>query len=118
MKIKTPIDFLTFNDGTADIYEIDDNDNIIKSSLKKFRFGNRTVGVNRYFAARQNDINLSKVIHIHQFLQMRTDYAVVIDGTRYKVIQVQHLADTNPKCTVLSLEQRGLYEGAEKNAVY
>lgn len=112
MKTKTPIEFLTFNDGIVDIYETDNDDAIIKSSVNQFRFGKRTLGVNRYYQARQNDIELAMVIHIHKNLNIHTQNAAVINKTRYKIEQVQQLADTNPPVTVLSLSQRGLYRGA------
>lgn len=35
---KNNIDFLTFNDGLAKIYETDENDDIITDSLKKVSF--------------------------------------------------------------------------------
>lgn len=104
-------EFLSFSDGRLDLYETDENDDIIAESKKKFRFGDRTIGVKRYFAARTNDIELTKVIHINRYKSATSDMAAIIDGTRYKIIQVQHINDTRPKCTVLSLAQRGLYRG-------
>lgn len=109
-KVKN-IEFLTFTDGIVALYQTDDNDEIMPDTKAEYCFGNRTVGVKRYFAARQNDIELEKVIHIHQDLGIHTSLAAVIGGTRYKIEQVQQLSNTNPKCTVLSLSQRGLYEG-------
>ncbi|MBQ7505314.1 MAG: hypothetical protein IJT79_08375 [Ruminococcus sp.] len=112
MKINPPnIKFLTFNDGRLMLYQTDDDDQILKESRRPYRYGDRTIGVKRYYAARQNDIELKKVIHIHQNRDVVSDMAAVIDKTRYKIEQVQHLDDTNPPCTVLSLSQRGLYEG-------
>lgn len=110
---KQKIEFLTFNDGIVNIFETDEDDEIIKDTRKIYRFGNRTIGVKRYYSARENDIELKKVIHIHFKSDMTTDKAVVINNTRYKIEQVQFLYDTNPRCTVLSLSQRGLYEGEE-----
>ena len=103
--------FLTFTDGQIELYETDEDGEIIEESRKAHRFGERTIGVKRYFAARTNDIELNKVIHIHMDRNVVTDMAAVIDGTKYKIIQVQHISDSRPKCTVLSLSQRGLYEG-------
>lgn len=111
MKIKTPIEFLTFNDGVLNLFETNDDDEIIKSTLNEHRFGNRVVGVNRYFAARTNDIELSKVVHIHRNLSVTPAMAAVIGKTRYNIVQVQQLSETNPPVTVLSLEQQGRYEG-------
>lgn len=107
------VEFLAFNSGILKIYNTDDEGEIINGSYKQYRYGDRTIGVKRYFSARQNDIELDKVVHIHQNISLRTDDAVVINGTRFKIEQIQHLYDTNPKCTVLSLRQRGIYEGAE-----
>lgn len=105
------LEFLTFNDGIVDIYDTNNDDEIISDSLKRYYFGNRTVGVKRFYAAYQNDITLKKVIHIHFFKDMTSDKAVVIDNTRYNVEQVQFDKNSNPPCTILSLSQRGLYRG-------
>lgn len=113
MILKNNIDFLTFNDGVAKIYETDENDDIIADSLKKYRFGNEKIGVTRFYGAKQNDIELSKVIHIHKDETLRTDMAIIIDGTRFKIEQIQHDKNKNPSCSILSLSQRGLFEGDE-----
>jgi hypothetical protein len=106
------IEFLTFNDGTARIYPTDDNDEPIAGNGKAYRFGNRKVGVTRYYAARQDDTELNRLIHVHYDTGITTQHAVVINKTRYKIEQVQHDDATNPRCTILSLSQRGLWEGA------
>ena len=104
-------EFLTFNDGIVNIFDTDDDDEIITASRKYYAYGERSLGVKRFYAAYQNDIELERVIHIHYLPDMTTQKAVVIDNTRYKVEQVQHFKNTKPRCTVLSLSQRGLYEG-------
>lgn len=111
MKIKTEIEFLTFNDGIVTLYQTDENDEIKSSSGKAHCFGSEKVGVTRYYQARQNDIELDKVIHIHMSKEVTTDYAAVINGTRYKIEQVQQEMNSNPRSTVLSLSQRGLWIG-------
>lgn len=111
MKIKTPIEFLTFNDGIVTIFETDEDDEIMMNTLTEHRFGNRVIGIKRYFAARTNDIELNKVIHIHKNLSITPAMAAVIGNTRYNIVQVQQLSETNPPVTVLSLEQQGRYEG-------
>ena len=113
MKNKTKIEFLKFNSGTADIYDTDDDGEIIRNSGKRVFYGNKTIGVNRYFSARQNDIELKKVIHIHKDEKITTENVAVIDKTAYNIEQVQHYDDTMPKSTVISLSQRGLYEGED-----
>lgn len=115
MKIKTPIQFETFNDGTVRLYETDDNDNIIEENKHTFRFGEEKVGIKRYFEALQNDIQIEKVIHIQKRkdFKYRTDYAAVINDTRYKIEQIQFDNNRNPAVVILSLSQRGLYEGED-----
>lgn len=117
MKIKTQIEFLSFNDGQVEIRDVDDYGEPTTEAGKRYLFGNRTVGVNRYFSARQNDIELKKVIHVHQDFEITTQQKAIIDNTVYNIVQVQHLHDTNPKVTVLSLSQRGLYRGGAANCV-
>ena len=113
MKIRNKTDFLSFADGIVRIYKTDDDDEIIRGSVTAYRFGNRKLGVNRYYAAKQNDIELTRVIHIHLNPAADTQCAAVIGGTRYKIEQVQHDDATNPPCTVLSLSQRGLWKDGE-----
>ena len=43
---KNNIDFLTFNDGLAKIYETDENDDIITDSLKKYKMRELSCGYN------------------------------------------------------------------------
>ena len=112
MMIQTQMKFETFNDGIVDLYQTDDDDNIIKDSKITCRFGSKTIGVKRYFAARSNDIELDRLISIHKNMSVVTDMAAVIQNTRYKIIQIQHINDTNPPTTTLSLSQRGLYQEA------
>lgn len=113
MKIKTNPEFLEFNDGTVTIYDTDDNDEIIKATGRAHMYGNEKIGITRYYAARQDDIELDKVIHIHRSIGVTTESAAVIDKTRYKIEQVQQEPYSNPPSTILSLSQRGLWEGRE-----
>lgn len=113
MKIRSKTDFLQFNDGFVTLYRTNDDDEIIRNTAVIYRFGNRKLGVNRFYAARQNDIELTRVIHIHRNLTVDTQCAAVIGDTRYKIEHIQQEDDTNPPCTVLSLSQRGLWKGSE-----
>ena len=117
MKIKNNPEFLTFNDGLVTTYDTDDNDNIIPATGRAHRFGDEKIGINRYYAARQNDIELNKVIHIRRSLSVTTEGAAVIGKTRYKIEHVQQAPYTNPPSTVLSLSQRGLWEGAVEDGL-
>lgn len=112
MKIKTPIEFIAFNDGIINFYETDENNEIISNTQLRCRFHAKKIGINRYYAARSNDIELSKLIAIHRDDRITTAFAAVIDKTRYKIEQISTNTSTNPPTTELSLSQRGLYEGA------
>ena len=112
MKVKTPTKFVSFNDGIVDFYKTDENDKIILNTRLHYRFSAKKIGVNRYYAARSNDIELSKLIAIHKNNRITTAFAAVIEKTRYKIEQVSNNTNTNPPTTELSLSQRGLYEGA------
>ncbi len=111
LKQKQTVEFTAFNDGVVSFYEVDEDNNIILNTKKSFKFKNKTIGVNRYFQARSNDYELSKLISIHKNLEIDTTYAAVINSTRYKIIQIQQVDNTNPPTTLISLGQRGLYEG-------
>lgn len=113
MKKANNLEFLTFGDGTAIICETDDYGKPVRKDSKRYYFGNRTVGIKRYFSARQNDIEINKVIHIHKNEKITTANVAIINNTVFDIEQVQHFDDTKPKCTVLSLSQRGLYEGVD-----
>lgn len=108
---KKKIQFLTFNDGVINVFDTDDDDEIISDTRCCYKFGERTVGVKRFYEAYQHDIELVKVIHIHYLPSITTQKAAVIGETRYNIEQVQHDKNAHPRCTVLSLSQRGLYEG-------
>ena len=107
MKIKTPIDFLTFNDGVVSLYNTDDNEQIISNTRRDFRFGNQKIGITRFYAARHNDIELNRLIHIHKNDTVTTEDAAVIGSTRYKIEQIQQDFYSNPPSTILSLSQVG-----------
>ena len=62
-----------------------------------------------------DDIKIEKVIRIQKRkdFKYRTDYAAVINDTRYKIEQIQFDNNRNPAVAILSLSQRGLYEGED-----
>lgn len=113
MKVKNNIEFLTFNDGAVTFYQTDGNDDIIPSSGKTFAFGSRKIGINRFYLARHNDIDISLLIHIHFNETITPDFAAVIGTTRYKIEQLQTDFESHPKATVLSLSQHGEWIGRE-----
>lgn len=108
---KKKLNFIAFNDGVVRFLLIDEDDNLDSKTKISHRFNEKTVGVKRYYAARSVNIEIERVIEIYQDKRISSKYAAVIGNTRYKIEQVQHISDTLPKTTVISLSQRGLYEG-------
>jgi len=105
MKIQTPSEFLTFTDGFCDIYSV--NGNKIKDKLLTLCFGDRTVGMKRFYAARAASTEITRVIQVPRQLSIEAVHRAVICSVEYKIEQVQHLNDTNPPATVLTLRKIG-----------
>lgn len=105
MKIKTPTEFLTFNDGHVKICTV--KNNRIQDCVKTLCYGNRTLSMSRYYTARAASTSIDKVIHVPLW-PVTTKQDAVIDNVRYKIEQAQPLKDTNPPATVLSLREIGV----------
>lgn len=106
MKIQMPTEFLTFNDGKCDIYSV--SGNRLADKLITLCFGNRTVGMKRFYAARAANIEINRLIHIPLREDVTAENNVVIFGNRYHIEQTQNLYDTNPQVTVLTLRKIGV----------
>lgn len=106
MKIQTPTEFLTFNDGICDIYTVKANK--LDAKLLTIPFGGRTVGMKRYYAARAATVQIDRLIQLPQQRSVEAIHRAVIDGSEYKIEQVQHLNDTNPPATLLTLRKVGI----------
>lgn len=106
MKIKMPTEFLTFNDGRCDIYSVSGNK--LKDKLMTLYFGNRVVGMKRFYAARAASTEITRLIQIPLHEDVTAENNVVISGIRYRIEQSQNLYDTNPPVTVLTLHKIGV----------
>lgn len=81
-------------------------------------YGSRTVGYNRYFAAKAADDLIDLLVRIQRFVATTADLAVLTpagaDGTggTYNIVQVQHLDDEDGlPVTDLSLQRtEGIHE--------
>lgn len=106
MKIKTPTEFLTFNDGVCDVYEVKQNQ--LANKKMTLCFGDRTVGMKRFYAARAATVLINRLIQVPRQLSITAKDNVVIDNTRYKIEQLQQINDTNPPVTILTLRKIGV----------
>ena len=110
--------FESYSDGVVGIYKVTDlaqpgdlpvEGLVLKQSL---RYKERTVGLNRYYAALQNDIKVDYVIRcpeVRGLSDKATDIlvAILIDGQQYEVKQIQYIEDAVPASMDLSLERIG-----------
>lgn len=103
MKVKTPTEFQSFNDGFCDIYTVKNN----KRDALKMRlcYGEKTVGYKRYYTARAAGALITRLIQVPRQTTIDATDRVVIGGDEYKIEQVQHVADTNPPVSVLALRK-------------
>lgn len=107
MKIKTPTQFLTFRDGHCDVYSVKGN----KTANKLFSlpYGQRTVGMQRFYTARAASVKLDCVIHVPLHGKIiPAENRVGIGDTIYSIVQIQELRDTNPPVYLLSLQKSGV----------
>ena len=107
MEIKNNGKFESFRNGIVDIYEIDGANKLGRCKESGLRFGYRTVGIKRFYAARGAQVDISSLIRIPQRQGISTQDVAVINGYRYKIVQVQPIYDTNPPVTDLTLKQMG-----------
>ena len=108
----------SFPDGVVSVYKVTDlalpgdlpkEGLVLKQSL---RYKERTVGLNRYYAALQNNIKVDFVIRcpeVRGLSEKATDIlvAILIDGYQYEVKQIQYIEDSMPPAMDLSLERAG-----------
>lgn len=67
-------------------------------------FAERRVGVTRYYAARQNQIRVEKVLRVQKVAGITSqDVAVLHDGSKYRIDQVQDVPGVFPPSLDLTL---------------
>lgn len=106
MKIQTPTQFETFTDGVCDVYAVKDNK--LGDKIMTLNFGDQVIGAKRYYSARAASIEITRLIRVPRQLSITGIERVVITGNKYKIEQVQHINDSNPPKTVLSLYKIGV----------
>lgn len=109
MSLKTQ----TFNDGTADIYKVENvaaPGNKPKEGLllkvRNLRYKERTVGMGRFWTAMQNQTKINRLLRMPKLDSVSTlDVAIPTDGKQYRIIQIQYPEDVFPPVMDLSLER-------------
>lgn len=103
----------TFNDGVVNIYtigNISEPGNMPKDGLtikvSNLRYKERTVGMSRFWTAKQADVKVDLLIRAPLLRSISTqDIAIPIDGEQYKIVQIQYPEDIEPSVMDLSLER-------------
>ncbi len=94
--------FEEFNDGIADVYDVNGEDKLEKAK-SGLRFGNENVGITRHYAAQAADTRVDRVIHILRQQDIKPHQVVVIEGEQYDVDKTDDIKDALPPITKLTL---------------
>lgn len=100
----------SFNDGLVTVYNVTDGGRpgripapvlIKKVSL---RYEERQLGLRRYYSARQNQVQIERVVRVPRTGKVSSqDVAVTEDGRQYRVDWVQAVENTYPPSMDLTL---------------
>lgn len=103
----------TFNSGVLTVYRVTDaaqpgyKPQPRTAELVTLPYEARTVGVSRYYAAQQAQVQIDRVLRVpdpgNDFLISPQDQAQTADGQTYRIEQVQQVRDVWPPCLDLSL---------------
>lgn len=105
MKIKTKMEFVSFNDGICDIYCEDEEGNK-EYKYYSLGFSNRVLGFNRFFTAKANQVKVNAVIRIPKISGVDNhDTVEIIGAGKYSIELVQEIFESNPPCLDLTLKQ-------------
>lgn len=107
--------FETFGDGLLSVFEADER-KLVAVKANRVRFGNRTVGIKRFWEAKTAGNKVERMVSIPmEVLNKEKIYAddiVILDSKaeegraseQYKIVQVQLKYDSSPPAAYLSLE--------------
>jgi len=109
LEIKRPTKIQTFNDGVLSVHEItrtDDGGESLTVKHALLRYEERTVGISRYYSARQENAEITMLLRVMRRDDISTqDIVVLHDGRQYTIRQVQYPRGIEPPCCDLSLER-------------
>lgn len=100
-----------YNDGIIKILRVEDTSEpgdmpceceVIKYML---RYDERTVGMHRYYAAMQNNVNIERMVRCQKIADVSTQDIAMIGDVRYYIRQVQYPKEIVPPSMDLSLER-------------
>ncbi len=103
MRLKNRI-FETFNDGVLAVAIVSER-RIAKIRAEHIRFGDKTVGASRFFAAKTASDQIDRMIAVPPVPGIRATDLILIDSAQYQIIQMQEKFDASPPCIYLSLAE-------------
>ena len=101
-----------FNSGVVKIYDAVDIAEPGKKPVKRLlgkltlRYEERKLGIQRYYAGKQNQVDISRVIRVPKpgaSEITNQQIAETEDGARYRIDLVQAVRDSHPQCYDLTL---------------
>lgn len=107
--------FENFGDGLLTICEADER-SLTRTKLEHIRFGNRTVGVTRYWQAQTAGNKVDKLLAVPMEVldteQIEVNDVIILENEKteeqtghYQILQIQPKYDTKPPALYLSLEK-------------
>lgn len=106
--------FEVFGDGLLTICETDER-KLVKTKIEHIRFGNKTVGVTRFWKAKTTGNKIDRLVSIPlsvmRTIEIEVQNVVIVENEKsdssgqYKIIQMQPKYDTEPPAMYLSLEK-------------
>ncbi len=94
-----------FNDGTLMLCKLKDSEEKLYPVFPNLRFENRTIGAERFFKAREAQHKISMLVRIPQAKGVSDEDIAVIGDMQYRILQLQTINDTCPRCWQLTLEK-------------
>lgn len=103
-----------FGSGVVKIYTLRDSarpgyqpiPELVRPERYSLRYEERSLGIRRLYEARQNQVQIERVIRVPRCGRITNqDAAVTEDGNAYKIYTVQAVEDVYPPCLDLALSR-------------
>lgn len=102
----------SYNDGVVTIYSVADvaqpgyQPQIELTEKIKLRYEERSMGLQRYYQAMQNQVQIERVLRVQRTNKITSqDVAITEDNTRYKIYMVQAVSDVYPPSIDITLSK-------------
>ena len=102
----------SYNDGVVIIYSVADvakpgyQPQIELTEKIKLRYEERSMGLQRYYQAMQNQVQIERVLRVQRTNKITSqDVAITEDNTRYKIYMVQAVSDVYPPSVDITLSK-------------